>query len=69
MNRPLIRHARLLDPASGLDAPGDLLVKGERAAAIDGDLSSAARGDETVIAEGLCLAPGFVAIWPEPFIG
>ena len=60
MNRLLIRRARLLDPASGLDATGDLLVEGERIAAIGGDLSAASRDAETMIAEGLCLAPGLV---------
>jgi len=60
MNRLLFRHARLLDPASGLDATGDLLVEGERIAAVGGDLSDAARDAETVMAEGLCLAPGLV---------
>jgi dihydroorotase len=60
MNRLLFRHARLLDPASGLDTPGDLLVEGERIAAVGGDLSAAARDAETVDAEGLCLAPGLV---------
>ncbi len=56
----LFRHARLLDPASGLDATGDLVVEGERIAAVGGDLSAAARDAETVMAEGLCLAPGLV---------
>ena len=60
MNRLLIRHARLLDPASGLDTTGDLLVEGERIAGIGGDLSAATRDAEMVIAEGLCLAPGLV---------
>jgi dihydroorotase len=60
LNRLLIRHARLIDPASGLDAPGDLLVEGERIATIGGDFSAAARDAETVMADGLCLAPGLV---------
>ena len=60
MNRLLIRHARLLDPASGLDTVGDLLVEGERIAGIGGDLSAATRDAEMVMAEGLCLAPGLV---------
>ena len=34
MNRLLFRNARLLDPASGLDTAGDLLVEDERIAAI-----------------------------------
>jgi dihydroorotase len=60
VNRLLIRGARLLDPTSGLDAPGDLLVEDERIAAIGGDLSATARDTETVMADGLCLAPGLV---------
>ena len=60
MNRLLIRHARLLDPASGLDTAGDLLVEGERIAGIGGDLSAATQDAEMVMVEGLCLAPGLV---------
>jgi len=60
VNRLLIRHARLLDPASGLDTTGDLLIEGERIAGIGGDLSAATRDAEMVMAEGLCLAPGLV---------
>jgi dihydroorotase len=60
VNRLLIRRARLLDPASGLDTTGDLLVEGERIAAVGGDLSATACDAETVMAEGLCLAPGLV---------
>ena len=60
VSRLLIRGARLLDPASGLDTTGDLLVEGERIAAIGGDLSAASRDTETVMADGLCLAPGLV---------
>jgi dihydroorotase len=60
VNRLLFRGARLLDPASGLDATGDLLVEGERIAVVGGDLSAAARDAETVMAGGLCLAPGLV---------
>src|SRR5271169_210455 len=60
MNRLLFRRARLLDPASGLDMTGDLLVEGERIAAVGGDLSGAVQDAQTVMAEGLCLAPGLV---------
>lgn len=56
--RTLIRHARLLDPESGLDSVGDLLVEGERIAAVGGVIAAA---DATIVdAEGLCLAPGLV---------
>jgi dihydroorotase len=60
MSRLLFRCARLLDPESGLDACGDLLVEGDRISAVGGDLAAAGREAETVNAEGLCLAPGLV---------
>jgi dihydroorotase len=58
MNRLLFRHARILDPAGGLDRIGDLLVEGERIAAVGG--AAAGADAEIVDAEGLCLAPGLV---------
>ena len=60
MNRLLIQGARLLDPASGLDRTGDLLIEAGRIAAIGGDLAGCAETAETVAAAGLCLAPGLV---------
>jgi dihydroorotase len=56
--RILIRGARLLDPESGRDAVGDLLIEGERIAAVGGSISAATA--EIVDGEGLCLAPGLV---------
>ncbi|MBM3951025.1 MAG: amidohydrolase family protein [Rhodospirillales bacterium] len=59
-------NARLLDPASGLDALGGLLVEGEKIAAIGKDLfRDGARwrvpeGAAEVDCRGLCLAPGLV---------
>jgi len=59
--RRLYRNARLLDPASGLDAPGDLLVEGDRIAALGGQLGESLGDDvETIDLAGLCLAPGLV---------
>ena len=55
MNRVLFRGARLLDPASGLDGVDDLLVEGERIAAI-GDVAAIAHDGETVDAAGLSQA-------------
>ncbi|WP_043335156.1 dihydroorotase [Belnapia moabensis] len=55
----LIAGARLLDPATGLDAPGDLLVRG--GLILDhGPNLSRPEGAEIVEAHGACLAPGFV---------
>jgi dihydroorotase len=60
--RRLYRNARLLDPETGLDALGDLLIEGDRIAAIGPGLAVADIGAdvETVECKGLCLAPGLV---------
>jgi len=60
--RRLFRDARLIDPESRLDAPGDLLIDGDRIAAIGPGLAEAGFADdvEIVDARGLCLAPGLV---------
>src|SRR5215472_7130919 len=56
--RTAYRNARLLDPASGLDRRGDLLVEDGRIAALGevGRVESAA----VVDCAGTCLAPGLV---------
>ena len=54
----LIRNARLVDPASGLDAPGAILLRGGLIEAV-GDIQ-APEGAATLDAEGACLAPGLV---------
>ena len=56
--RMLFRAARLLDPESGLDATGDLLIDGTRIKAVGGTLAEP--GAQVVEALGLCLAPGLV---------
>jgi len=57
--RPLlIRRARLVDPASGRDEPGNLLIEGGRIAGIGRDVARDAA--EILEADGLCLAPGLV---------
>jgi dihydroorotase len=60
VSRLLFRGARLLDPASRRDAIGDLLVDGERIAAVGGDLAADAGDAEIISLDGLCLAPGLV---------
>lgn len=55
----LIRHARLIDPAAGLDAVRDIALADGRIAAIDADLSTFAAG-ETIDASGLIAAPGLI---------
>src|ERR1044071_5846928 len=57
----LYRNARLLDPETGRDQRGDLLVAGDRIAVLGpGIAAQAAEGIETVDLAGLCLAPGLV---------
>jgi dihydroorotase len=58
--RPLLFTAvRLLDPATGLDAPGELLVQQGRIAAFGPQLDRP-EGVEIVAGEGACLCPGLV---------
>ncbi|MDF2765409.1 MAG: dihydroorotase [Rhodospirillales bacterium] len=61
--RPILfSGARLIDPAGGRDAPGDLLVVDGRIAAIGTGLADKGLpdGTERVLGSGLCLAPGLV---------
>ena len=58
MSRLLVRGGRILDPASGFDQAGDVLVEDGRITAVGPDLE--ARGAELVEAEGGWIAPGFV---------
>jgi dihydroorotase len=53
-------NARLLDPASGLDAKGGLLTDGETIVAMGKDVTSAPDGAEAIDCKGACLAPGLV---------
>ena len=61
--RTLFKNARLLDPASGLDRKGDLLVEDRRIASLDPRMRHDAHGSNgmTVVdCHGHCLAPGLV---------
>jgi dihydroorotase len=63
IRRTLIRGARLLDPASGLDAIGGLLVEHGRIVDFGpGRFEDEPTPDDTVVidAAGACLAPGLV---------
>ena len=55
-------NARLIDPASGLDATGGLLVEDGRIADIGPGLfaDSVPAADKTIDCDGLCLAPGLI---------
>ena len=55
----LITNARLLDPASGLDAPGGLLIRDGLIADCGAGLT-APEGATVVDAAGACLAPGLI---------
>lgn len=54
----LIRGARVIDPASGTDLEGDVLVEGGRIGAVGAGLD--AGGAEVVDGTGLVVTPGFV---------
>jgi dihydroorotase len=57
-------NARLLDPASGLDAPGGLITEGEMIVALGPDVGRDGLPDdcERVDCRGYCLAPGLVDV-------
>jgi dihydroorotase len=54
----LIHNARLLDPASGLDTPGAILLSGGLIEAVG--TVTAPEGAATLDAAGACLAPGLI---------
>ncbi len=58
----LISNGRMLDPASGVDAPRDILLDGDRIAAVApaGQLAARAKGAEILDATNLVVAPGFI---------
>ena len=58
MSTILIRGGRLIDPASGLDEPGDVLIEGGLVQAAGGTIE--AGGAEVVEAAGCIVAPGFI---------
>jgi dihydroorotase len=60
--RTAIVGARLLDPASGLDAPGGLLIEDERIADLGPAVRVGALPEDALVIEarGACLAPGLV---------
>src|SRR6202140_380377 len=58
----LISNGRVIDPASGIDAPRDILLDGDRIAAVaaPGQLAERAKGAEVFDAANFVVAPGFV---------
>ena len=48
-----IRNGRVVDPASGREAPGEVFVS-------DGKISEEAKADRVIDAQGLVVAPGFI---------
>jgi len=55
----LIRGGRVVDPASGRDAVGDVVLADGKIAALDGSAKGAS-ADRTIEAKGLVVAPGLV---------
>jgi dihydroorotase len=58
-----ISNGRVIDPASGTDAPRNIWIEGERivrVAAPNGGGGRANAGEETIDASGLIVAPGFI---------
>jgi dihydroorotase len=58
--RTLLKNARLLDPATGLDQKGDLLVVDGKITAVGSRAGADSSGASVIECHGHCLAPGFV---------
>lgn len=58
----LIVNARLLDPASGMDGPGGILIRDGKIADVGPNVTATDAGEDAALvnAEGACLAPGLV---------
>src|SRR6266699_4118909 len=58
----LISNGRVIDPASGTDAPRDILLDRDRIAAVapQGQLGTLAKGAEIFDAANFVVAPGFI---------
>jgi len=58
----LVSNGRVLDPASRTDAPRDILLDGDRIAAVaaPGELTARANGAEHFDARNMIVAPGFI---------
>src|SRR6266403_2354132 len=58
----LISNGRVMDPASGTDSPRDILLDGDRIAAVAprGQLAERAKGAELFDAANFIVAPGFI---------
>lgn len=56
----LIRGGRLIDPAAGLDAPMDLLLRDGRVAQVAEPDEIRGSADEIINASGMIVAPGFI---------
>lgn len=59
MTRIVLAAGRIIDPASGRDAPGDLVIEGDRIAAVTAP-GRAGPADETIDCAGLLVVPGFI---------
>ncbi|MEA3366645.1 MAG: dihydroorotase [Planctomycetota bacterium] len=59
MPRILLAGGRVIDPASKRDAPGDVLIDGDRIAAVT-DPGAAGEADERIDCAGLLVVPGLV---------
>jgi dihydroorotase len=64
----LLRGGRVVDPASGLDAPRDIAIAGDRIAAIETDIP-AERADHVIDASGCLVTPGLVDLHSHVYWG
>ncbi|MCH7750367.1 MAG: amidohydrolase family protein, partial [Acidobacteria bacterium] len=65
MSRLLIKNGRVIDPASGLDGPRDVLIEDGRIAAVEPEIEAPTEvfdAAEIFDAAGCVVSPGFIDI-------
>lgn len=64
----LLRGGRVVDPATGLDAPRDVAIAGGRIAAIEAEIA-AERADKVIDAAGCLVTPGLIDLHSHVYWG
>ena len=65
----LIKHGHVMDPASGLDGPAEILLRGDRIESIGPEAGAGIEGVETIDARGCLVVPGLIDIHTHCYPG
>ena len=60
MSSLVITNGRVIDPASGIDSSGDIVITDGHISALGSGAADGVEADRTIVASGLVVAPGFI---------